>query len=288
MKKKIPYLLSTTATLSHIKQYYFTEFDTSFNSNRNRDYYSVYNAKVNITRIWHDVIIPNAIIIHENCPRLMPTISDAMAALKYAMKANKTERALKANVELFSDKEMTEPLMETLKRNWIYYACGSKIAQDPSTGKEFVYPLPKSKQTNLLAYMGKIIKYTKSHTWKSPWVGLNKMIQIAYDDRSMFKLSQKELARRYKVSETTAAKFVKWKDQMFSCYKKTSPGWDLYDAQNSFYWPALKPSEEPEVTQSEDDPETLPEGYYKWTPGAGDRPSSTVPKTDYDLDWLTF
>lgn len=290
MKKKIPYLLSTTATLSHIKQYYFSWFDTSFNCNRNRDYYSVYNAKVNVNRIWHDVVIPNAIIIYENCPRLMPTISDALEALKYALKANKTERALKANAELFSDKETMEPLLESLKRSWVYYACGGKIAKDPSTGKEYIYALPKAKQTNLTAYIGKIFKFGNFHMWKSPWGSLNRLVQIAYDDRSMCKLSQKELAKRYNVSETTAAKFVRWRDQLCRYYKKTSPEWDLNDPQYSFYWAALKEEiAEPEVPQSEeDDPETLPESYYKWVPSTGDRPSAPVPKADFSLDFLAI
>lgn len=176
-KQSLPYLLSTTKTLARCKRYYYNDLEFKFNCKRNRDCYTERNVRINITRIWHNVIIPNAIISRENgCP---PTYKEALVALNYAMSHGKTPRSLamwkhvcEAEAKLNGS---PESIVYKFQRSFYYYALGQAISKEG-----LVYNLPKSKVFTVKTYQTEpgIIRFIYQHfkLWKCPWDDLNMLV----------------------------------------------------------------------------------------------------------------
>lgn len=182
-KQSLPYLLSTTKTLARCKRYYYDYFDFKFSSKRNRDCYTERNVRINITRMWHNIILPNAIISRENdCPS---TIKDAMDALNYAMTHGKTKRSLEAwhhvceeeaKLSGSSDPDMVaKSIGFKFKRSFYYYAMGMGATKDG-----LLYNLPKNKAYTVATYMldKNIFRFMirTAKVWVCPWEDLNDLV----------------------------------------------------------------------------------------------------------------
>lgn len=204
-KKQLPYLLSTTATLTRCKRYYYDLWDFKFNCHRHRDYYSVDNAAKNLNRVWHNIIIPNAMLCRESGNPA--TWTDAMEAVKYAMTVGKTARAVEAYRNyILAERDVPEcdRAYTKMKAGWAYYA----LAVDKVSGK----PLPKSKHMELRKYLDKLdsrfLELGKGlKTWRSPWHALNRVL-VAYDasdDREwLSNLTVRKISDEFKCSTRVA------------------------------------------------------------------------------------
>ena len=195
-KQAIPYLLSTTKSLARCDQYYYTGYDFKFNSKKNREYESDKHCRTNITRMWHNVIIPNAIIcLKYGNPS---TLKDAFTALNYAMTAGKALTAIdayKAVIEAEKAKPEEDRIWSTLKRSFYFYALGQ------ATNKEgLLFPLPKSKRVDIDTYIERIKKYKRSisHHWACKCAELNKLIyawchwEDAWKERETYRDNKEE------------------------------------------------------------------------------------------------
>ena len=198
-KQALPYLLSTTKTLMHCKRYYYTERDYQFNSKRNRDCYSERNVRINMTRMWHNIIIPNAILCRES--GVKPPFEDLLAALNYAMINGKTQRSL-AMWRQICQTEANLPKEQTVAykylRSYYFYVLGRAVSKDG-----LWYNLPKKKVIDLDTYTYNTIRRflsstrTKKIDWYSPWTSLNKLIYkwVHYTDEYDAAMEQLEAKR---------------------------------------------------------------------------------------------
>lgn len=176
-KQAIPYLLSTTLSLKKSGRYFYKYFDFHFNCKRNRDCYTERNVRINMTRMWHNIIIPNAILCRES--GFKPKFQDALDALNHAMTNGKTERSIsmwkqicREEATLPKDKKVVYKYM----RSFYYYVLGMAVNQ-----KGLLYNLPKKKVITLDDYTKKLFKFIHSSfgkywEWKCPWDGLNEMV----------------------------------------------------------------------------------------------------------------
>ena len=210
-KQSLPYLLSTTKTLARCKRYYYDGFDFKFSSKRNRDCYTERNVRINITRMWHNIIIPNAIISRENdCPA---TFHEAIEALNYAMSHGKTKRSLAAwNSVCEQERKIsgsTESIVFKFRRSFYYYALGMGATKDG-----LLYNLPKNKAYTVDTYMSdkKVRRfiYRTAKVWMCPWEDLNDLVYRFkhYNDEYNAKckelsalIEKKEYDRIYTVGE---------------------------------------------------------------------------------------
>lgn len=173
-KRSLPYLLSTTKSLTRCDQYYYTSYDFKFKSKKNREYESEKHCLTNLTRMWHNVIIPNAII----CLRYgkPATLKDAFTALNYAMTTGKAGTAIdayKAVIATENAKPEEDRIWTTLKRSFYFYGLG-----EASNNDGLLYALPKSKRVDLDTYIKRIAKYKRSlgRLWVCSCSELNKLI----------------------------------------------------------------------------------------------------------------
>lgn len=210
-KQSLPYLLSTTKTLARCKRYYYDGFDFKFSSKRNRDCYTERNVRINITRMWHNIIIPNAIISRENdCPA---TFHEAIEALNYAMSHGKTKRSLAAwNSVCEQERKISgspESIVFKFRRSFYYYALGMGATKDG-----LLYNLPKNKAYTVDTYMSdkKVRRfiYRTAKVWMCPWEDLNDLVYRFkhYNDEYNAKckelsalIEKKEYDRIYTVGE---------------------------------------------------------------------------------------
>lgn len=176
-KQELPYLLSTTKTLARCKRYYYRGLDYKFNCKRNRDCYTERNVRINITRMWHNVVVPNAIICRENGQPA--TYKEALLALNYAMSHGKTKRSLamwnhvcKAEAELNGS---PESIVYKFQRSFYFYALGQAVTKDG-----LVYNLPKSKVFTIDTYTSdpsiRRFIYKQADMWMCPWDDLNMLV----------------------------------------------------------------------------------------------------------------
>lgn len=176
-KQELPYLLSTTKTLARCKRYYYRGLDYKFNCKRNRDCYTERNVRINITRMWHNVVVPNAIICRENGKP--STYKEALIALNYAMSHGKTARSLamwnhvcKAEAGLNGS---PESIVYKFQRSFYFYALGQAVTKDG-----LVYNLPKSKVFTIDTYTSdpsiRRFIYKQADMWMCPWDDLNMLI----------------------------------------------------------------------------------------------------------------
>ena len=176
-KQNLPYLLSTTKSLLKAKRYYYQSYDFRFQCKRNRDCYTERNVRINMTRMWHNIIIPNAILCRESGYR--PKFQDALDALNHAMTNGKTERSLAmwrqiCQTEAHLPKE--QKVVYKYRRSFYYYVLGMAATKDG-----LLYSLPKKKVITLDGYIDKVRKFVfdsmpKKILWRSPWDGLNELV----------------------------------------------------------------------------------------------------------------
>lgn len=176
-KQDLPYLLSTTKSLAKSKRYYYRGFNFLFNSKRNRDCYTERNVRINMTRMWHNIIIPNAILCRES--GFKPKFQDAIDALNHAMNNGKTDRSLamwrqicKYEASLPKDQQV----VYKYRRSFYYYVLGMA-----ATKNGLLYSLPKKKVITLDDYKSKLSRFIcdslpKSWIWECPWDGLNMLV----------------------------------------------------------------------------------------------------------------
>ena len=215
-KQTLPYLLSTTKTLARCQHYFYRFLDFKFNCRKHRAYYSVENARVNLTRQWHNIIIPNAIIARE--VGKPATWEDAINALAYAMTSAKEVCAVLAWDALLKE-EAALPKEQRVwckyYRSFLYYGLGQAISKDG-----YVYQLPKDKMIKSTEYFNRNWKLLSHKNpiecWKSPWKALNGLVAEFDKDRSMRKLTVREITEKYNVSNTTTSMFKYWLRQWIS------------------------------------------------------------------------
>lgn len=265
-KKKLPYLLSTTATLIRCKHYFYTCYDHKFRCRKHRDYYSVDNAKQNMTRQWHDIIMFNALLCRSfGNPA---TWQDAVEAIEYAMTHGKSKRALEAYRQLLlvdGEKPIEDRIVTKMDESFKYYALGMN-----RYGKH----LAKDKLVTYNQYLERVCKWDNDKifkevsSWTSPWKELNRLVNTFDDDRKdISQWSIKKIAEHYKCSARTANMFRLW----FQQWKKEY------------------------VHKNVDDDETIFDAYtfkytYKWKapPSESDQheEKAVLDKPDYSLDFL--
>lgn len=184
-KVALPFLLSTTKSLLKSKRFYYTGLDYRFICKRNRDCYSERNVRINMTRMWHNVIIPNGIVCRESGFR--PKFQDALDALNHAMTHGKTLRSLAMWKQICQDEAALpkeQQVVYKYRRSFYYYVLGQAATKDG-----LVYNLPKSKVISRTDYTVKLIRFLehslpKKCDWYSPWNGLNQLVYKwkHYDD----------------------------------------------------------------------------------------------------------
>lgn len=245
-KKELPYLLSTTKTLARAQRYYYRYFDFHFNCRKNREYYSVENARVNMTKQWHNVIIPNAILSRESGKPA--TWADAIGALAYSMTSGKLTSAVLAWDSLLKE-EAALPKEQRVWRKYyksfLYYGLGQAINKDG-----FVYQLPKAKMITSMAYFNRNWKLMSRKNpidcWECPWNALNRMVNEFDKDRSIRSLTQRELSERFNISMTSATMFRRWVKQWIKYFVSDS---EYIIDEAPIYW--AKP-DEPEKKEDDD------------------------------------
>lgn len=176
-KVALPFLLSTTKSLLKSKRFYYNGLDYRFICKRNRDCYTERNVRINMTRQFHNVIIPNAILCRES--GFKPTFQDALDALNHAMVNGKTERSLATWMQICRDEAALpkeQQVVYKYRRSFYYYVLGQAATKDG-----LLYALPKSKVITLNAYTQKLSKFIckslpKKCCWYSPWNGLNLLV----------------------------------------------------------------------------------------------------------------
>lgn len=176
-KQSLPYLLSTTKTLARCKQYYYKGLDYKFNSHRNRDCYTERNVRINMTRMWHDIILPNAILcsMYGN----PATLEDAIAALNYAMSHGKTQRSIEAwNRVCEAERQLSgtkDSVVYTYTKSFYFYAMGMG-----ATLEGRLYHLKKDVKFDIKKYIAykDVSRYIIpiTHSWKCPWNDLNMLV----------------------------------------------------------------------------------------------------------------
>lgn len=176
-KVALPFLLSTTKSLLKAKRFYYSGFDYRFVCKRNRDCYTERNVRINMTRQFHNIIIPNAILCRES--GFKPTFQDALDALNHAMVNGKTPRSLATWRQICREEAALpkeQQVVYKYRRGFYYYVLGQAATKDG-----LLYPLPKSKVITLSKYTQKQFRFIehslpKQCCWFSPWNGLNLLV----------------------------------------------------------------------------------------------------------------
>lgn len=176
-KQSLPYLLSTTKTLARCKQYYYRGLDYKFNSHRNRDCYTERNVRINMTRMFHNIILPNAIL--SSMYGTPATLEDAIGALNYAMSHGKTPRSIEAwNRVCEAERQLSgtkDSVVYKYTRSFYYFAMGMG-----ATIEGRLYHLKKDAKFDITKYLqykdiGKYI-FPITNSWKCPWNDLNRLV----------------------------------------------------------------------------------------------------------------
>lgn len=176
-KVAIPYLLSTTLSLKQSGRYFYKYFDFRFNCSRNRDCYTERNVRINMTRQWHNIILPNAILCRES--GFKPKFQDAIDALNHAMTNGKTPRSIAMWKQICRDEAALpkeQQVVYKYRRSFYFYVLGMAANQ-----KGLLYSLPKSKVITLEDYVKKLCNFiykslSGNWGWECPWDGLNELI----------------------------------------------------------------------------------------------------------------
>ena len=208
-KVAIPYLLSTTLSLKKSGRYFYRFFDFHFDCCRNRDCYTERNVRINMTRQWHNIIIPNAILCRES--GYIPKFQDAIDSLNHAMTNGKTERSLATWRQICRDEAALpkeQQVVYKYRRSFYFYVRGMAATQ-----KGLLYSLPKSKVITLEAYVKKLCKFiyrslSGGWYWECPWDGLNELVYKwkHYEDE----YNARQEARENRIKELRSKSYVIW------------------------------------------------------------------------------
>lgn len=175
-KSALPYLLSTTKTLAKCQRYYYNFLDFCFNSKRNRDCYTERNVRINMSRMWHNIIIPNAILCRTYGQ--VPPYKDCIEALNYAMSKGKTKRSLDMwhHVASLENNGNGVGAVKKYHRSYLFYVCGK--ARNNTNGH--IYELPNDKRFTIQQYITKkvsrYINQSVRRLWECPWDDLNMLV----------------------------------------------------------------------------------------------------------------
>ena len=208
-KQAIPYLLSTTLSLKKSGRYFYKYFDFHFNCSRNRDCYTERNVRINMTRQWHNIIIPNAILCRES--GYIPKFQDAIDALNHAMTNGKTERSLAMWKQICRNEASLpkeQQVVYKYRRSFYFYVRGMAVNQ-----KGLLYSLPKSKVITLEAYVKKLCKFiykslSGNWLWECPWDGLNELVYKWKHFEDGYNARQE--ARGKRISELESKRYHIW------------------------------------------------------------------------------
>lgn len=217
-KQTLPYLLSTTKTLIRCRHYYYSGMDFKFNCRRNRDCYTERNVRINMTRMWHNVVLPNAILC--SMYGKPTTYREALEALDYSMTHGKTRRSLEAwsaichqeNEAYKTDKYNC--VMFKYQRSFCYYALGQAVSKSG-----LLYELPKKKRFDIKKYTTEVVKkfiWIKAKCWYCPWYDLNRLIYAwgHYEDE----YNERSSARQKRIDELDDK--IKWEKAFMADVKK--------------------------------------------------------------------
>ena len=205
-KQDLPYLLSTTKSLAKSKRYYYKGLNYLFNCKRNRDCYTERNVRINMTRMWHNIILPNAILCRES--GFKPKFIDALDALNHAMKNGKTTRSMAMWKQICKDEASLpkdQQVVYKYRRSFYFYVLGLAASKDG-----LLYSLPKKKIITLDDYNSKLSRFIydslpKKCIWECPWDGLNFLVYKwkHYDDE----YDQRHDERQRRISELEKSKY---------------------------------------------------------------------------------
>lgn len=208
-KVAIPYLLSTTLSLKQSGRYFYKYFDFHFDCCRNRDCYTERNVRINMTRQWHNIILPNAILCRES--GYIPKFQDALDALNHAMKNGKSERSLATWRQICKDEARLpkeQQVVYKYRRSFYFYVRGMAASQ-----KGLLYSLPKSKVVTLEDYVKKLHRFiyqslSGNWYWECPWNGLNEIVYKwkHYEDE----YNARQEARGKRIKELQSKRYGLW------------------------------------------------------------------------------
>ena len=197
-KVAIPYLLSTTLSLKQSGRYFYRYFDFHFNCDRNRDCYTERNVRINMTRQWHNIVLPNAILCRESGH--IPKFQDALDALNHAMTNGKTPRSIAMWKQICRDEAALpkeQQVVYKYRRSFYFYVRGMAATQ-----KGLLYSLPKSKVITLEDYVKKSL--SGNWGWECPWDGLNELIHKWKHYEDEYNARQEARGERIKKLRTSA------------------------------------------------------------------------------------
>lgn len=200
--EQAPWLLSTRRTLAKAGIKYYEGYDFSYDRDKNRAVSSK-NVYAAFTAMFHNVIIPNAIIA-ERAGFTVDLKRDVYPAIKYAMRHRKRGDAEKnwesvAQTGTWAEDNIRDPLN--------FYAKGIRktVSGDVT--------IPADERVSLEDYVkNQISKYKPNLKYmkfgKSP--KLNMLIEAFTHERGIADMSYQDLMERFKVSRDTVSDFKKW------------------------------------------------------------------------------
>lgn len=211
-RKSRHWLLSTSKTLSHFKIKGYCGKDYSYDRrwNKSPTQKSIYRL---YTRVYHDVIIPNALIAKSAGKRV--EFSDVSAAIVFVMKNKNRAEAWK---KLIGETTANDWLIKNAKQNFEFYAYDKLRDSDKL--------LPEKDRWTLEKYLektqaGKFTEKNKQLRWTySPKVKL--LIDEFLKKREIGSWSYAQIMDKYHVAKATVAKF-------FALLKERRKAWSDWD-----------------------------------------------------------
>ncbi len=211
-RKPRHWLLSTSKTLSHfkIKGYCGKEFSYDRRWNKSPTQKSIFRL---YTRVFHDIIIPNALIVKSAGKRV--EFSDISAAIVFVMKNKKRTEAWK---KMIGGTTANDWLVKNAKENFEFY-----VHDKLRNGDKF---LPEKDRWTLEKYLEK--------TQAGRFTEKNKLLQLTYTPkvkllideflkkREIGSWSYKQIMDEYHVAKATVAKF-------FALLKERRKKWSDWD-----------------------------------------------------------
>ena len=236
-KQSLPYLLSTTKTLARCKQYFYKGLDYKFNSHRNRDCYTERNIRINLTRMWHNIILPNAILSSTyGCPA---TLEDAIAALNYAMSHGKTQRSIEAwNRVCEAERQISgtkDSVVYKYTKSFYFFAMGMG-----ATLEGRLYHLTKDVKFDIKKYINykDVSRYIYQNTdiWVCPWNDLNMLVDKYIHCEDDFNAQCAEYVK--KIEEIRKEYMYRFSDEdEAECDRKVEAVQQELEALESPVWP---------------------------------------------------
>ena len=211
------WLLSTSKTLSHfkIKGYCGKDFSYDRRWNKSPTQKSIFRL---YTRVFHDVIIPNALIAKSAGKRV--EFSDVSAAIVFVMKTKKRAEAWK---KLIGEATANDWLVKNAKQNFEFYAHDKLRDSDKLLPEKDRWTLEKYLEKTLA---GKFTEENKQLRWTySPKVKL--LIDEFMKKREIGSWSYKQIMDEYHIAKATIAKF-------FALLKERRKAWSDWDLATFF------------------------------------------------------